>query len=107
MHIAVSFKKKCISHVVLLFYACRAKLYFLIVLTYTHMSICYICHCFATGYVVLQNTDVLPSGSVAFVYAVLLDALVPYLANFQSKVRIIITAKCKSANDAYCMVPHH
>ena len=54
--------------------------------TLCHVNIRMLCHYFDTGYVVLQNTDVLPSGSAAFVYAVLLDALVPYLANFQPKV---------------------
>ena len=42
--------------------------------------------CILTGYVVLENTDVLTPGIVTFPYAVLLDAFVPYLSNFQPKV---------------------
>lgn len=46
---------------------------------------------FLTGYVVLMNTDVLTSGIVTFPYAVLLDAFVPYLTNFQPKVASYIS----------------
>ena len=46
----------------------------------------YTCFYFNTGYVVLQNCDAITQGIVAFPYALLLEAFVPYLANSQPKV---------------------
>ena len=47
--------------------------------------------CFHTsGFVLLQNTDVLALGIERVPYAVLLDAFVPYLSDNQPKVRTYI-----------------
>ena len=43
---------------------------------------------FDTGYVVLQNCDTITQGIVAFPYALLLEAFVPYLSDSQPKVHI-------------------
>ena len=47
----------------------------------------YTCFYFDSGYVVLENCDTITQGIVAFPYALLLEAFVPYLVNSQPKVR--------------------
>ena len=48
----------------------------------------YTCFYFDIGYVVLQNCDAITQGIVAFPYALLLEAFVPYLSDSQPKVHI-------------------